>query len=349
MMKCVKINLERSDNMIDKLKDFMQKKFNYKLIEYKICIPEGKKKKTALFPLYLFIVVLIGYAIQQFGLIDDIYNIWVVIIVGILLMMYQITLIQKNKPESLVVTAEYLIKCFGKKTFVVVKYDDIKRFKVNEKEGLIVSDRNNQITISPVCYQEDLEPIVDILEAKGKTFDKTREYMKRPVIIRIINNKIIIKEIKQEESSTEKLVGEYLDDYKMLTPGFIKDVLFLNSVVEEAHSSNNNLIIKLNKFEVKEGHPENIGFESIMATDGIIIFEDIKIKFINIRKARERNAVEELLPNEVESIVDNIEKGVITNWKYRKNGIDLHFAAGTNILKVSFDYKEVIIGWNIFK
>ncbi len=335
--------------MIDKLKIYMKKKHNEELDEFKVCEGEKKKNKFLLVPVYLFIVVLIIYGIQALGFMDEVYSLTVVIIIGVLLGMYQVILIGKIKPESLVITPKYIIKCFGKKTFVVIDYDKIRKFKVSDKVGLIISDRTNEITISPVSYRDDLEPIVDILEAKGKTFDKTREYMKRDVEIRIIKNKVIIKEIKQEESSTEKLVGEYYEEFKMLTPGFIKDIIFLNSVIEEAFSTDNNLVMKLNKIEVKEGHPENTGFDSIIASDCITIFENIQIKHVNIRKTRDRNAKEEVLPNELESIISNVEKGVISNWKYRKNGIELHFAAGTNIVKVSFDYKEVIIGWKSFK
>lgn len=335
--------------MIDKLKVFMKKKYNYNMSEFKVCSPEKEKNKMLFWPIYLFVVVLVVYAIQLLDLIPDIFSIIVVGIVGGLLLIYQVVLISKNKQESLVVTPEYLIKCFGNNTFIVVKYDEIRKFKVNEKEGLIISDQKNEISISTVCYQTDLEPIIDILEAKGKTFDKSREYMKRPVEIKIVKNKIIVRDIKQEESTTEKLVGEYYEEYKMLTPGFIRDIIFINSVVDDLFASDNNLILNIDKIEVKEGHPENTGFESIIASDCIVIFENVNIKYINVKKVRDKDAKEEVLSNELESIVSNIEKGVIVNWKYRKNGIELHFAIGVKLLKVSFDYKEVIIGWNSFK
>ena len=335
--------------MIEKLKVFMQKKYDYDLSEYKVCVSEEKKSKLKLAPLYVFGIVLILYVIQVLGVIDEVYGPVVFGVITILLVMWQVTLIQKSKPQSLVVTPKYLIKCFGKSTFVVIDFDSIKKFKVHEKDGLIISDRKSEISISPVCYQEDLEPIVDILEAKGKTFDKSRDYMKRPVKIRIVNNEIIVQEIKQEESSTEKLVGKYYDKFKMLTPGFIEDIIFMNSVVDEAFENDNNLVLLLDNIEVKEGHPENTGFESIIANDCITIFENIKIKSVSKRNSRDREAVDEILPNEITAISENIGKGVIADWKYRKKGIDLHFAVGVQIVKVSFDYKEVIIGWKNFK
>lgn len=334
--------------MIENLKIFMQKKHNYILNEYSHCVSEEKKSKLKLAPVYVFIVVLIVYGIQAFGFIDDVYGLPVLAIATILLAMWQFIIIQNNKTQSLVVTPEHLIKSMGKNTFVVIKFDEIRKFKVNEKDGLVISDRKSEITISPICYKNDLGPIVDILEAKGKTFDKSREFMKRPIEIKIINGKIVVKDIKLEESSTEKIVGEYYDQFKMLTPGFIRDIIFLNSVIDKVFDDNNNLVLLLNKIEVKEGHPENTGFDSIIATECITIFENIKIISVSAKNSRDRLAKEKLLPNEIASICEKIEKGVIANWKYRKKGIDLHIAAGADLVKISFDYKEVIIGWNNF-
>jgi len=332
--------------MIENLKLFMKKKFDYNLNEFKQCVSEEKGSKFQLLPVYVFIVVLIVYGIQALDLIQDVYGLPVVIVAAVLLAMWQIIIFQKHQTQALVVTPKYLIKCFGNKKFVVINFDEIRRFKVNEKDGIVISDKKSEIAISPVCYSDDLGSIIDILESKGKTFDKSREYMKRPVEIRIVKGKIIITELAQEESSSEKIVGQYYDQFKMLTPGFIEDIIFMNSIIDEAFDDNNNLTMFLNKIEVKDGHPENTGFASIIVRECITIFEDIKIKSISTKNSRDRLAKEEMLPNVMTSICDNIEKGVIANWKYRKKGIDLHIAAGENIVKISFDYKEVIIGWN---
>ena len=283
------------------------------------------------------------------NLIPALYTLVGVELSGLVLILFQITMITRNKTESLIITPDYLIKSFGIKKFTAIKYDDIKKFRITDKEGIVLSDRRNEISIAPDVYRDFLGPIVDILEAKGKTFDKSRDYMKRDVEIHIINNKVVINEIQQEVSSTEILVGEYYDEFNNLTPGFIIDVIFLNSIIEDAFSVNNNLILNLDKIEVKEGHPENTGFESLIATDCLVIFEDIKIKYVYLKSIRNREAKEEVLANNTETIVEYLDKGVIADWKYRKKGIDLHFAVGTHLLKVSFDYKEVIIGWKNVK
>ncbi len=335
--------------MIENLIAFMKKKHNYNLEEYKVCYVKIKKSKTIFWPSYLFVLIIIGYLLQVMNLIPVIYSSVFVEITGIVLILFQITLITKSKSEALIITPKYIVKSFGNKKFIALNYDDIKKFRVNDKEGIIISDRRNEITISPVTYREHLGPIIDILEAKGKTFDKSRDYMKRDVKISIINDEIVIKDIEYEISSTEKLVGEYYEEFNNLTPGFIEDVIFLNSIVEDVFSANNNIIISLDKIEVKEGHPENTRFESLTANDCIVIFEDVKVKFAYLKSVRDREAAEETLPNNVETIVSYIGKGVIADWKYRNKGIDLHFAVGTHFLKLSFDYKEVIIGWKSVK
>ena len=86
--------------MIEKLKVFMKKKYDYDLKEFKHCAAETKKSKLKLTPVYVYIVVLIGYAIQALGVIDEVYNLTVVIIVGVLIAMWQVIIIQKDKEEE---------------------------------------------------------------------------------------------------------------------------------------------------------------------------------------------------------------------------------------------------------
>jgi len=335
--------------MIEKLKAFMKKKYNYELNEYKVCYSQKKKSKFIFWPSFLLIIVVAIYITQLVNLIPTHYDVIVIVITSMLLVIVQGVVFGNNKIHSLVITPKYIVKCIGKRSLIVIDFDEIKQFRVNKNDGLAFSDQKNEISISLVRFQNDLEPIIDILEAKGKTFDKSRDYMKRPIEISIVNDEIIIKDVKPKISSTEKIVGEYYNQFKMLTPGFIRDIIFFNSIVENVTTSNNNLILNLNKFEVKEGHPENTGFDPIVATDCIIIFENINIKYIHIENVANRNSKEEILPNEIDSIISNVKKGVISNWKYRKNGIDLHFGVEMQLLKASFDYKEVIIGWNDFK
>ena len=101
---------------------------------------------------------------------------------------------------------------------------------------------------------------MDILEAKGKTFDKTKDYMVRPIDIIIADGEVKIVDVKITESTIDKIVAEHYGSYEMLTPGFIDDIILLNSVIEEAYFKDSHLYMKISRIEVKPGHPENTLF-----------------------------------------------------------------------------------------
>ncbi len=194
---------------------------------------------------------------------------------------------------------------------------------------------------------EDFLTIMEILEAKGKTFDKSKDYMIRPINIIISDNEVRIVDVKIEESSTEKIVSENYKDYDMLTPGFIREIILMNSVIEDAYIKENDLYIKLSRIEVNPGHPENIMFKPQIATDCIIIFENVKILKI-VKKEARGGSNELVIKTTLENLVAEIENGVISDWKHLEKDIDLQISVGLFILRTSFEYSEVIIGWNNF-
>ncbi len=57
---------------------------------------------------------------------------------------------------------------------------------------------------------------------------------------------------------------------------------------------------------------------------------------------------EEIIEPSIDNLTAQIEKAVISDWKYLKGTIELQFSVGIDIIRTSFDYKEVIIGWNEF-
>ena len=247
--------------------------------------------------------------------------------------------------EVLVLTPEMLIQQTTPTDVIAIAFDDIKKFGT-DKNGVFVKDSKSTISLDPSVLADSILILIEILEAKGKTFDKSKDYMIRPIEIIIENDEIKIKDIEQEETLTEKLVSENYKDYSMLTPGFLTDIILMNSVVEDSHIENENLFINLNRFEVNPGHPENTLFESQMANDCIMIFENVVIE--SITKKESRGTEEEVIEPELNKLIAQIEKGVISDWKYSKNKIDLQFSVDLHIIRTSFTYEDVIIGWNTF-
>lgn len=325
--------------MIENLEKLLLKKYNYTLDIYKVCNEEIKKSKIIIPSLILFLLFVIGYFAFEF--ID-------LIVLGFalfILVLIPVALKKGERYNIIVVTPEMLIQQVTKKEVVAIRFDKIKKFSTN-KLGVVIKDGRSTIILDPHSVVEDMLVIIEILEAKGKTFDKTKDYMIRPIDIIIKNDVITIKDIIEEETTTEKIVSENYKKYAMLTPGFITDIILMNSVIEGSHEEKGNLFIKLSSFEVNPGHPENTQFDSQVANDCIMIFEDVKMDSIVKKEARGTN--EEVIKATIENLIGEIHKGVISDWKYKKGSIELQFSVGLSIIRTSFKYKEVIIGWNKF-
>lgn len=324
--------------MIENLGKLLLKKYNYKLGVHKVCNEEIKKSQIIVPAIAIFVIMLILYIFQVISIIVLGFAFFVFVLIPLALK-------KGEKYNVLIVTPDRLIQQTTKKDVVVIEYEDVKKFS-NDDKKIIIKDAKGTIVLDPESLADDILSIVEVLEAKGKTFDKTKDYMIRPIEVKILKNKIIVKDIEQAETSTEKIVAEVYKDYAMLTPGFIKDIILMNAVVDDSYTENNNLFLNLSRFEVNPGHPENTMFESQMANDCIMIFEDVEI--INVSKRKARGTKEEEIDTTVEGLIGIIEKGVISDWKYLKNKIELQFSVGIFIVRTSFKYKEVIIGWNEF-
>lgn len=325
--------------MIENLEKLLLKKYNYSLDTYKVSNEEIKKSKIIIPSLIIFLLIVIGYFAFEF--ID-------LIVLGFalfILVLIPVALKKGERYNIIVVTPEMLIQQVTKKEVVAISFDKIKKFSTN-KQGVVIKDAKSTIILDPHSVVEDMLVIIEILEAKGKTFDKTKDYMIRKIEVVIKNDVISIKDIIEEETTTEKIVSENYKKYAMLTPGFITDIILMNSVIEGSHKEKGNLFIKLSSFEVNPGHPENTQFDSQVANDCIMIFEDVKMESIVKKEARGTN--EEVIEASIENLIEEIHKGVISDWKYKKGSIELQFSVGLLIIRTSFKYKEVIIGWNKF-
>jgi len=102
-------------------------------------------------------------------------------------------------------------------------------------------------------------------------------------------------------------------------------------------------------FEVSEEHPENTSFSSMHVEDGIMVFEHFKL--VELLEKPTNDRLSKFTPVSVsnEELFKRIIKGVVSEWKFKENEIDLIFAVGIGACKVKFKFEEVIIGWNIIK
>ena len=171
--------------------------------------------------------------------------------------------------------------------------------------------------------------------------------MIRPIEIHIKDNKIELVEI-EHRSAIDDIYELFSDKYLMLTPGFIDHIIFRNSNVTgvEVLDDNKSMGIYLDRFEVKEGHPENTKFESIDAMDCVMIFHDVVIQNMLLQNLHNPDEPDKQCERALDVVPEYLENAVITEWKVTDKKADFVFATGVQVLKMSFKYGGVMLGWN---
>jgi len=331
--------------MIEKLQKLLKSKFDYDLQDYAIYEIKRKQSKLFIVCAIIFLVPLLLYILDVTDVFNNFMNMAILIFSFIVLVIVPLALRKGSKYEAIIVTPLHLIQRTAKQEFQIVEFDKVEKFALT-KEGIKVKGKRGTILLGLDLFREEIDPIIDILEAKGKTFDKEKEFMIRPIEIRIEDNKIIIVDLDEVETKEDLIYQKFAKDYDMLTPGFIKEIIFRNSMVSDSYVEDDNLIVKLNSFEVKGGHPENTTFDSLTAEDCIVVFEGVNVKQNMLQDLNKKDEPDKVLPLDLSIIPDYLETAVISHWKVSKTCIDLYFATGVNILKLCIDYKEVLIGWN---
>lgn len=333
--------------MIELLEKFLLNKYEYTLDEYAVFETERERSKLILPAFIVFGIFVILFFLGRANVTPDWISTPILVFAFIVFVLLPLAMKKGSKYDAIIVTPELLIQRVSKSEFVAINYDDVTKFKLNDY-GILIKDRSNTITLSLEIFRAEIEPVIDILEAKGKTFDESKEYMIRPIKVHIKDNKITIEDI-EEEVIVDEMFEKYCGEFPMLTPGFLNEIIFRNSVVDCSTMDEKNLVLGLDSFEVKGGHPENTTFGSIDAQDCIVIFEDVKVKNVLLQEQNKKDEPDKKLELSIKSIHDNIEKSVISSWKVKGNHLDMVFQSGVHSLRTSFDFKKVILGWKSVK
>ena len=209
--------------MIDKISKILLKKYGYKLDSHKVLYEKIIKNKLLFPSITLFLIVTVIYFTT--GAFDFI----ILAFAFFILVIVPLALKKDETYDIVIITSEYIIKQTTKRKVSAIKFDEIKKFGT-DKTGVVLKDGENEISLDPSVLAEDILIVMDILEAKGKTFDRTKEYMIRPIEIIMTDDEVKIVDVIVGESTTEKIVSEHFGTYEMLTPGFIDDIILLNSV-----------------------------------------------------------------------------------------------------------------------
>jgi hypothetical protein len=333
--------------MFEILQELLKSKYDYDLNEYAIYETKREASKLPKITIGLFLVAVVLYLLNVTGVFENFINLTILFVLLVVLVFLPLAWKKGGKYEAIIVTPKFLIERLEKKEFTVIDFDEITAFQVT-KEGICIREKRKEIILGTNLFREEIEPIVDILEAKGKTFDPKKEFMIRPIHISIEDNKITIKDI-EVETETDILYEKYHSKFEFLTPGFIDEVLFRNAEVEEAIIDGDHLVLKMDSLEVKGGHPENTSFESIIAMDCIVIFEHVKVSKLILKNLNVADEADQKLKLQMKEMLPYLKKSVVSEWRSTPNKMEMSFGTGVHVLQTAFKYEDVIVGWKKFK
>ncbi len=330
--------------MLKKISKLLQKQ-NITLEEHKLIIPTYNRNKYALYAYIVFGVIFLIYLVDLFTTVNLGINGLFVYVALTLLVLYPLATKTDNHNEGLVITAKYIIKREERNSLIVIEFDKITKFK-DDKDELYIIQNSELIAIKKDLYTAHIEIIVDILEAKGKTFNKAKDFMIRPIQIKFDGDEIKIEDIEVDETETEKVTAALYSDYGHLTPGFLEEIIPRNTIIREVVLDGPHLQLKCSQLSVKEDHPENTGYGNLEVDDSILVFENALIMDFAVRDSNERSAKYNEFEVTSQNLIDELTNSVIDDWKYGKGKVMFIFKAGLGNVRLEIKYKEVIIGWN---
>jgi hypothetical protein len=328
--------------MIEHVKKIMYRKAKYPFESY--AIKEANIKKSKLIPILaiLVILVVIGYFLQTSGVISThYYGVEGVIFAFLTFILVPLAFIDKKKFKYLVYTKEYLIKVKGKKKLEYVRLDDIRSFSY-KNDMITLKDGKTTLCLYVPYVKTELTTIIQILEAKGKTFDRNKAYMIRDIKLDFEDNKVIIYEIEAPETKTEKVMKAMFKEYKTLTPGFTDGINIINSYIDKSSFKGGDLYFRINRIDVLDNHPENTSFQVLTAKQAILIFVNPKIRSVIKREQGKKD--QELEPS-LKSVILNTHRGVVSSFSVQKNKIELKVGIGVAITQIAIVVDDIIVGW----
>lgn len=326
-----------------KLTKMLLKDFNYELNKFIIV----KRVRPYLKYMFGLILVFFGFGVLYYLEVSFVTEL-VLVITFLLLFAIPLQFINSWISNFYIVTEAFLIKHdtswkykvidYDRVTDVVLKADSVLTFKFDNKKYRIVFNK----------YDNDLKFLVTVFEAKGfLKYDD--EYLERPIELEIIDDKVVIIELDDIETPTQRLVGSLYDNYESVTPGYFKYIVFHNSIISETSINDGNLTIKVNSIDVKVDHPENITHEAVEAQDVIIVFEDVESIECFQKASNDRQAKNALVCTDINEIPKVFLKAVISDSfvedSETQNVFRMISSQSTMTNTTVIKYKSVIVGW----
>lgn len=337
------MNIEVSE-LLEKLREYMRQTHEYDVQEYAFFEVPYQRSLTVLIGIVMFGLTVVVYLLDlilSWGRVSP----FLLLLAFALFVLVPLATKKSNRYNAIVVTPEFLIQRTSRNEFTAIRFDEVSEFKLTNS-GILVTAGKETVVLSLTMFREEIDPIIDILEAKGKTFDPDKDFMIRPVNIHIADNKITLEDI-HTVTDFDRLYERYADKYTMLTPGYLETIILRNSNVTSFGPMVDGVLpVGFDRFEVKEGHPENTTFDSIIGLDCIVLFQNATIQQA-LRKNPHNPDEEDInLKDDFQQLKGHMVNAVVTEWKLSKGRIDLLLASGVHSLTLSIQYQKAITGWN---
>jgi len=331
--------------MDKKVPIYLEKKYDYKLKNHKILTPKMDISYIRVISYLLFAGVTVIYVLDLFVYNWEYINFLIYWMAFFFLVAIPISNRQYYRKEIMIITPTELIQRVSQKEFVFINFDEITYFNHFDNK-IVIRQKKNEIRFDVRKYLPHMAVLVDILEAKGKTFDKEREYMIRPIKIIIDEDNFRIEDTVLGISYIEELSAIIAKKYPNVTPGYMNEFVFEDTSIFKAYYKGKDLHLECNGFVVQYDHPENTGFDKIIANDAIVIFINFNPIDMRIKAKKDsEDKYEEIRPFK-KTIIEKFNKGVMIELKEHDNEIDLTLHSGIDSVKVLFSFEDVLIGWN---
>ena len=326
-----------------KLRKMLLKDYNYEIVNFIAVKKVFENLKYLLGMILIFILAVVLYILN----IEFITGI-VLLVLFLFFFAMPLHLINLSISDSYIVTEAYLIRHDNSWKYYVIDYDRVTDVVLKDDECLTFKFEKKKYKIKFKKYDKDLKFLITVFEAKG--FLKIDgEYLERPIELEILDDEMIIIELDDIETPTQRLVGSLYDNYDCVTPGFLNYILLRNSIVNEATIVDGSLYLKINRIEVKVDHPENVSHESVQADDCIMVFEDVQDIKCFQKPSNVRGAKNELLYSDLADIPRILYLAVISDSfiedEDNQKVFRLISSQGVLTNTLVIKYNEVIVGW----
>lgn len=327
------------------------KKTKRPLSGYRVFKQQVKVHKKAYLALFLYAIALVYYALEYLEFVDTRYiHPQYLLLLSIVFVLWPLLHIHLKKGFGILLTHDVIAMQNVFNRYRMMFIQDIQKAKLTKKNTLYIKGKGLKFKIKMPHYEDNLNVIKSILNYEGHFKQK-----KKPYKLFFEVDQVDIQEMSPSvDPTTRRLLDKFLDDYKHLTPGFIKDVILYNASVEKVRFiEERHALLYMSHVDLKGDYPENTSFDAQKTDNALVVFQDVShVEIYNIGREQHEADIE-LLGTSISTLRKIAKNAIVmeTNFKVLGDRIstDMVIMQGAKKQRVRFVFKEIIIGFNTFK